>query len=278
VTFAYDQGGQLIGEYDQTGAPIREYVWLNSTPVAVFTHATSPAGPADPTRVFYIHGDHLDTPRAVTDTEGNLRWRWMAEPFGTTAPESNPQALGAFSLPLRMPGQYADDESGLFYNYFRSYDGSTGRYTQSDPIGLDGGINTYAHAFNQPTKYVDPDGLSPAAAGLCLIPGVGWAGCAAAGAAAVGGAILMSPPGRRAIKSIAQKIQDLCTPDEDLCDAQQAQEEFSCGKYRGWVFRACMERASIRGDMCRRKQPDPPPPWSDADVNGWAPPPAPRGR
>ena len=161
ILFAYDQGGQLLGEYDQAGSPIREYVWLGNTPVAVFV--PDAANAANPPQIFYIHTDHLDTPRVVTDTEGNLRWRWLAEPFGTTAPETNPQGMSSFTLPLRMPGQYADSESGLFYNYFRSYDGSTGRYTQSDPIGLQGGINTYAYVEGNPLSLTDEDGLNPRA-------------------------------------------------------------------------------------------------------------------
>ena len=97
-----------------------------------------------PPNVFYIHSDHLGTPRVVAQYGQQLRWRWLAEPFGTTAPENNPAALGAFTFNLRFPGQYADAESALSYNYFRDYDASIGRYVQSDPIGLAGGINTYA--------------------------------------------------------------------------------------------------------------------------------------
>ena len=157
--YVYDQQGQLLGEYSAlTGQAVREYIWLGNTPVAMFTPGASTQ---DPPQVYYIHADHLDTPRVVVDQSDNLRWRWMAEPFGTTAPETNPQGLGPLAQPLRFPGQYEDVETGLFYNYFRDYDASVGRYTQSDPIGLYGGINTYAYVAGNPVNDVDEDGLKP---------------------------------------------------------------------------------------------------------------------
>jgi RHS repeat-associated protein len=64
-----------------------------------------------------------------------------------------------FQLALRFAGQYFDLESNLNQNYFRSYDPKQGRYTQSDPIGLDGGWNKFAYANVAPTMFTDPTGL-----------------------------------------------------------------------------------------------------------------------
>lgn len=157
VIYVYDHQGKLIGEYSNTGAAIREYVWMQGEPLAVFT----PNG-TNPPNVFFLHNDHLGTPRVAMDGASNIRWRWLSEPFGTTAAENQPTAgQAALPIPLRMPGQMLDTETGLFYNWHRSYDSTTGRYTQSDPIGLDGGINTYAYVRSMPTMRSDPFGLLP---------------------------------------------------------------------------------------------------------------------
>ncbi|MES9990713.1 MAG: RHS repeat-associated core domain-containing protein, partial [Candidatus Thiodiazotropha sp.] len=75
-----------------------------------------------------------------------------------------------------FPGQYYDQETGNYYNYFRDYDPTSGRYLQSDPIGLGGGLNTYLYAEANPVRYVDPLGLNP-------------------GAGAIGGGVIAGPPG-----------------------------------------------------------------------------------
>ncbi|MFN8838765.1 MAG: RHS repeat-associated core domain-containing protein [Burkholderiales bacterium] len=108
-----------------------------------------------------------DTPRVITQASDNrMRWRWdQADPFGTSAPNQNPASIGAFTYNPRFPGQFYDVESNLHYNYFRDYDPRIGRYVQSDPIGLAGGINTYAYADGSPTTKTDPLGLSPSGSG-----------------------------------------------------------------------------------------------------------------
>ena len=209
VVFLYDQDGQLLGEYDNTGKAIREYVWFGGAPIAMFT--PDPANVANPPLVYYIHTDHLNTPRVVVDKNNAIRWRWMSEPFGVNAAETNPSNLGAFTFNLRMPGQYFDQESGLFYNWHRFYDGGTGRYTQSDPIGLDGGINTYAYSYSNPLSYADPSGLLVDEGGIYLVPAAvatvvtapAWA--VPAGVAAVGTGLYMAITPER------------CEYDDDKC-------------------------------------------------------------
>jgi RHS repeat-associated protein len=80
-------------------------------------------------------------------------WRWESDPFGATPPDEDADRNGSkFTFNLRFPGQYFDQETGLFHNGFRDYDPQTGRYIQADPIGLAGGLNPYLYAEGNPPK------------------------------------------------------------------------------------------------------------------------------
>jgi RHS repeat-associated protein len=114
------------------------------------------------TSVNYVFTDHLNTPRVITrNTDNQMVWRWdSADSFGVAQPNQNPAALGTFTYNPRFPGQLYDAETGLYYNYHRHYEPDTGTYTQSDPIGLAGGINTYAYVSGNPVNFIDPLGLT----------------------------------------------------------------------------------------------------------------------
>ncbi|MBX9640081.1 MAG: RHS domain-containing protein [Mycobacteriaceae bacterium] len=131
-----------------------------ATTSAAVTVTVNAAGAAK--GIYYIHPDHLGTPRLITDQQQNIVWRWdNTEPFGNNPPDENPSNSGTrFPFDLRYPGQRADKETGLFYNYFRDgYDTTRGGYTQFDPIGLRGGINGYTYVGSNPLSRKDPKGL-----------------------------------------------------------------------------------------------------------------------
>jgi RHS repeat-associated protein len=157
--------------YDWTNVPPGDYVLTakatddrgattTSAPVNVSVGATQ-------AQLHYIHADHLNTPRLVADATGTTVWRWdQAEPFGNNPADEDPDANSvAFDLPLRLPGQRYDAETGLHYNYYRDYDPLVGRYIQSDPIGLAGGLNSFIYGKADALRHVDLVGL---AATLCV--------------------------------------------------------------------------------------------------------------
>ncbi|MCA3025668.1 MAG: hypothetical protein ING73_15685 [Rhodocyclaceae bacterium] len=145
-------------------------------------------------QIYYIHADHLGTPRTITNSVGNGKvWEWKNDdPFGSNAPDENPSGIaGLFKYNLRLPGQYYDQETGTYYNYFRDYDPATGRYVQSDPIGLAGGVNTYGYVGGSPLNSIDPYGL--VRWGEVATNGLGVLGAGAG--FLVGGALVAAPTG-----------------------------------------------------------------------------------
>ncbi|MEL6045517.1 RHS repeat domain-containing protein, partial [Stenotrophomonas maltophilia] len=154
----YDEAGQWLGNYSATGQAQRQAIWLDNYPVALINMPATGVP-----ELAYVQPDHLGTPRVVVDPVRNVAiWEWSnkSEVFGNQIPSADPDGDGvAFELALRFPGQQATDVSGLFYNYQREYDPAVGRYSQSDPIGLAAGPNTFGYVMGNPMSWIDPEGL-----------------------------------------------------------------------------------------------------------------------
>jgi RHS repeat-associated protein len=169
-SYVYAEDGSLLGEYGSGGS--------NSTGTAQYIYLPTASGPMPIAAVikgqtYAVHSDHLNTPRKLTQPDGQVAWQWAYSAFGDEQPtigakrftsETTTPTTGATSIPevtfnLRYPGQYFDPETKLHYNYFRTYAPSMGRYTQGDPIGLDGGWNRFGYAANNPLQLSDPSGL-----------------------------------------------------------------------------------------------------------------------
>lgn len=151
--YLYNAQG-LIAEYDAAGQELNSYgyrpnnIW-GTDPVFLKT------GEQAAKKYYYYHNDHLGTPYLLTDNTGFVVWSAKSDSFGNT----RLTLTNKITNNLRFPGQYYDAESGLHYNGHRYYDPNIGRYITSDPIGLAGGINTYAYAAGNPVGLMDPYGL-----------------------------------------------------------------------------------------------------------------------
>lgn len=175
--FVYDPTGKLIGEYAASpgaqkkanGQLKQETVWLGDMPVAMLKSNVRTAA----IEIFYIQADHLNTPRVIVDQSHTPVWRWdNIDPFGANLPDEDSDGdRKPFEYNLRFAGQYFDAETQLHYNYLRDYDPHTGRYLQSDPIGLAGGLNPYRYAYNNPLHYTDPTGEAVPAIALWMAGG-----------------------------------------------------------------------------------------------------------
>ncbi|WP_233842207.1 RHS repeat-associated core domain-containing protein [Dyella sp. 2HG41-7] len=199
--------GEIFGEY--FASDHREFVYLNGMPVV----AAVDASPTTTATIRDLYTDQNGTIRAVTDTQGNqiYAWPWLNNAFGE-AP-----ATGSSPFYNRFPGQNYDVETGLFYNGARYYDPSTGRYIQSDPLGLSGGqSSTYAYVDGNSLNYIDMLGLcqnSKCTAARAFVAALGqqlssagkkttWAGVGIVAGAGVAG--LLAPEGAPAEISAAE--------------------------------------------------------------------------
>jgi len=170
MQYVHDDEGRLLGEYGTNGqygaAYSQETIWFQGMPVGAMINGV----------LYNISADHLGTPRSITRRSDNAEvWRWSGNAFGTdepTGPGGNGLPLVTYNL--RFAGQQFEAMTGHHYNWMRDYQPWTGRYIQSDPIGLAGGVSRYAYVAGNPVSYIDPDGLSPLA-GARIGAGLGGA-------------------------------------------------------------------------------------------------------
>jgi RHS repeat-associated protein len=178
--YVYGQGGELLSESGAGGTV--NHIWLFGQPLAVVKNGS----------LFYVHGDQLGRPEVLSTPAGAVAWRANLSGWNRTVAVD---AVGGYHV--GYPGQYFDAESGLWYNWNRYYDGQLGRYIQSDPIGLRGGINTYTYVKGKPLTMVDPDGRLA----FVLIPAIPTV---VKGVAFVGSAVLAAYALHKATPNVMQ--------------------------------------------------------------------------
>jgi RHS repeat-associated protein len=149
IRYLYNDNGQLLSETSPNSNAIgTSYIWFQGEIVGFIRGGT----------LYQVLNDHLGRPEAIYRYDSSTRILvWQAKNLAFTR-EIATNTLGEFNI--GFPGQYYDRESGLWYNWHRYYDASIGRYIQSDPIGLAGGLNSYAYVSNNPLQRIDRFGLT----------------------------------------------------------------------------------------------------------------------
>jgi RHS repeat-associated protein len=150
---------------------VYNYIWLDNIPVAQFrvrypAICVAPTCTPIDTQLTYIHDDHLYTPQmgtgysASTQSNETKVWNLWSSAYGFAGESNDPDGDGSsVNIVLRFPGQVYYGVSTFNYNYYRDYDTMIGRYLESDPIGLYGGLNTYGYVGGNPLSRKDPLGL-----------------------------------------------------------------------------------------------------------------------
>ena len=155
-TTYYWDGGRLAAEVRHDGR-LRVYVYADADALVPLAFVDYDSVDADPAagRSYAVFTNQIGTPVLVQDDKGAAVWNARHMPYGLTRVSSR----ATVELNLRMPGHYFDRETGLHDNRHRHYSPELGRYLQSDPSGIDGGLNLYAYPAS-PLAHVDVQGLT----------------------------------------------------------------------------------------------------------------------
>ncbi|WP_348637297.1 RHS repeat-associated core domain-containing protein [Caulobacter sp. NIBR1757] len=284
IHYIFDPDGHLLAEHDAaTGDVLREYVWLEDTPLAMFDY--SGGSPV----TFFIHTGQIGEPLAVTDASKAKVWDAAIEPFG----QAVMFATASEALDLRLPGQWLQAETGgLFQNWMRDYDPTLGRYAQADPLGIEAGENLYGYVSSSPLGRIDFAGLRPTGPLRPLtvparvvrrgVPAVGAVFAAARiGAVVYGVASLDFSPGDTTLGPCPDGPRSKSQPyPHDECEKDLEDELKHCVarySYSADALIGCRDRARKNYDLCLRGAPRLNW-WNDTDQDGWTAPPPPRKR
>ncbi|HAA69909.1 MAG TPA: hypothetical protein DCE55_12280 [Planctomycetaceae bacterium] len=147
---------ELVG-HPPTGPP--DGVELGTAPKGLITWLFDPESFAPAAKLvdgqrYSIVTDYLGTPTAMLDSTGQTVWSADISIYGDLRNLTG----NRYACPFRWPGQYEDEETGLYYNRFRYYDPAAGGYMSQDPIRLLGGTALYTYV-SDPLAWTDPLGL-----------------------------------------------------------------------------------------------------------------------
>lgn len=148
--YLYAQEG-LVAEADSVGSITVLYGYKPHA-----TWGTDPVYMKRGNDYYFYQNDSLGTPQQLVQQNGTVVWQGKMQSFGEVIED----ASSTIENNLRFPGQYLDRETGMHYNWARNYDPKLGRYVNSDPIGLAGGLNEFLYAEGRPTVGFDPRGLA----------------------------------------------------------------------------------------------------------------------
>jgi RHS repeat-associated protein len=148
--FVWD-GDEVVHEIRWTseGTSVRTYGFEDEG-FAPVVHGDGAPGSAEATWVHYLT-DQIGTPESLVAADGQLVAQLQRGAWHVSAPPG--------VTPLRFPGQYHDEETGLSYNRYRYYDPSIGLYISADPLGLEADLNFFAYVPS-PLTWQDPLGLA----------------------------------------------------------------------------------------------------------------------
>ncbi|MFC3149441.1 polymorphic toxin-type HINT domain-containing protein [Litoribrevibacter euphylliae] len=210
IYFHYNADG-LTGEYNYGNGQLSQMAEYGFTPDGYWM--TDPLFTRQNGQVYYYQNDHRGTPTRIITKSGEVVWQAQYDTFGLFYPNKT-----EIRNPIRMPGQYHDQESDLYYNFARYYDPTLGRYITQDPLGIAGdGPNVYTYGLNNPHTKIDPLGrcsVYGAAAGAVagMLGSYLAKGCIDWGWVAIGAAVGSCSPrlaatlaARRAAKREARK-------------------------------------------------------------------------